>query len=76
MLDATNGYALLIDDEARLSGLPEDARQAAHEAARRDNPHAAGWKFTLHFPSYFPVLQYADDRALRRTLYEANVTRA
>lgn len=76
VLDATNGYALRIDDEARLSGLPEDARQAAHEAARRDDPASTGWKFTLHFPSYFPVLQYANDRALRRTLYEANVTRA
>ncbi|AST86376.1 M3 family metallopeptidase [Ralstonia solanacearum species complex bacterium KE101] len=76
VLDATNGYALRIDDEARLSGLPEDARQAAHEAARRNDPASTGWKFTLHFPSYFPVLQYANDRALRRTLYEANVTRA
>jgi len=76
VLDATNAYALLIDDEARLAGLPDDAKQAAQEAAQRDKPGATGWKFTLHFPSYFPVLQYADDRALRRTLYEANVTRA
>lgn len=76
VLDATNAYALVIDDEARLTGLPDDAKQAAQEAARRDNPDATGWKFSLHFPSYFPVLQYADDRALRRTLYEANVTRA
>jgi len=74
VLDATNAYALFIEDEARLSGLPDDMKEAAHLAAEKDGK--PGWKFTLHFPSYFPVLQYADDRALRRTLYEANVTRA
>ncbi|WP_427313133.1 M3 family metallopeptidase [Cupriavidus sp. H39] len=74
VLDATNAYTLIIEDEARLSGLPDDAREAARHAAEKDGK--PGWKFTLHFPSYFPVLQYADDRALRQTLYEANVTRA
>ncbi|HVL10716.1 MAG TPA: M3 family metallopeptidase [Burkholderiaceae bacterium] len=74
VLDATNAYALFIEDEARLAGVPEDALEAARAAAEKDGK--AGWKFTLHFPSYFPVLQYADDRTLRRTLYEANVTRA
>ncbi|AVA37657.1 oligopeptidase A [Cupriavidus metallidurans] len=74
VLDATNGYALYIEDEARLSGIPADAKEAAALAAQKDGK--AGWKFTLHFPSYFPVLQYADDRALRQTMYEASVTRA
>jgi oligopeptidase A len=36
----------------------------------------AGWRFTLQFPSYFPVMQYASDRTLRETLYRAYVTRA
>lgn len=74
VLDATNTYALYVEDEARLAGLPDDAKEAAHHAAEKEGK--AGWKFTLHFPSYFPVLQYAEDRALRQTLYEANVTRA
>ena len=74
VLDATNAYALFVEDPARLAGLPEDAQEAAHHAAQKDGK--PGWKFTLHFPSYFPVLQYADDRVLRQTLYEANVTRA
>ncbi|AOZ06653.1 M3 family metallopeptidase [Cupriavidus malaysiensis] len=74
VLDATNAYALYVDDAGRLQGLPEDVREAARLAAGKDGKD--GWKFTLHFPSYFPVLQYADDRALRQTLYEANVTRA
>ncbi|AGW89742.1 MULTISPECIES: M3 family metallopeptidase [Cupriavidus] len=73
VLDATNTYALYVEDEARLAGLPDDAKEAALLAAEKEGK--AGWKFTLHFPSYFPVLQYADDRALRQTLYEANVTR-
>ncbi len=74
VLDATNDYALIIDNEAELSGLPDDARQAARSAAEKDGK--ADYKFTLHFPSYFPVLQYADSRSLRETIYRANATKA
>lgn len=74
VLDNTNDYALYIDDAARLKGIPDDVLQAASEAATADKK--TGWKFTLHFPSYLPVLQYAEDRALRETLYRAYATRA
>ncbi|KVO77195.1 oligopeptidase A [Burkholderia ubonensis] len=74
VLDATNAYAYVAQDEAELAGLPGDAIEAAREAAQKDGKD--GWKFTLHFPSYFPVLQYADNRALRETLYRAYATRA
>lgn len=74
VLDNTNDYALYIEDGARLAGIPEDVLQAAAEAATADQK--AGWKFTLHFPSYLPVLQYAHDRDLRETLYRAYATRA
>jgi oligopeptidase A len=74
VLDATNAYAMFVEDEAELDGLPEDARDAARAAAERDGK--AGWKFTLHFPSYFPVLQYARHRPLREAMYRAHVTRA
>ena len=74
LLDATNAYALYIEDEKRLAGIPGDALQAAREAAQKDGK--AGWKFTLHMPSYLPVMQYAEDRALRETLYRASATRA
>ncbi len=74
VLDATNDFALYVENEADLAGLPEDARQAAHNAAERDGKK--GWKFTLHFPSFFPILQYADKRELRETIYRANVTKA
>ncbi|MCS6763901.1 MAG: M3 family metallopeptidase [Candidatus Protistobacter heckmanni] len=78
VLDATNAYGLYVTDAAEFAGLPQDVIDAAREAARKDKPEAAepGWKFTLHFPSYFPVLQYAERRALRETLYRASATRA
>jgi oligopeptidase A len=74
LLDATNAFTLLIEDRARLSGLHEDALEAARQAADKDG--RTGWKFTLHAPSYLPVMQYADDRALREAMYRASVTRA
>jgi oligopeptidase A len=74
VLDNTNDYALYVEDESTLKGIPDDVLQAAVEAANADNK--AGWKFTLHFPSYLPVLQYAENRDLRETLYRAYATRA
>ena len=73
VLDATNAFSIVVD-EKRIAGIPEDVLAAAREAALKDA--APGWKFTLHAPSYFPVMQYADDRALRETLYRESVTRA
>ena len=74
VLDATNDYELIIEDEARLAGLPDDARQAARASAEKAGK--PGYRFTLHFPSYLPVLQYAEDRALRETIYRASATKA
>jgi oligopeptidase A (EC:3.4.24.70). Metallo peptidase. MEROPS family M03A len=74
LLDATNAFAELVSDEAELAGLPDDARQAAAEAAEKDGHD--GWKFTLHMPSYLPVMQYADSRRLRAVMYRAYATRA
>ncbi|MEI7446378.1 MAG: M3 family metallopeptidase [Burkholderiales bacterium] len=74
VLDATKAYTLDLADEGRLAGLPDDAKAAARQEAERAG--VAGWRFTLQFPSYFPVMQYAEDRTLRETLYRAYVTRA
>ncbi|MFM2008696.1 MAG: hypothetical protein RIR02_646 [Pseudomonadota bacterium] len=74
VLDATNAYELIIADEKRLAGLPEDVKLAAQASA--DKEGKTGWRFTLHFPSYFPLVQDADDRALRETIYTANATKA
>jgi oligopeptidase A len=74
VLDNTNDYGLYIETTDTLTGIPEDVLQAASEAAKAD--HKNGWKFTLQSPSYFPVLQYAQNRALRETMYRAFATRA
>ncbi len=74
VLDATNDFELLIKNVSELSGLPEDILHAAQAAARADNK--TGYKFTLHFPSFYPVMQYADNRAIREKMYRANATRA
>ena len=74
LLDATNDYTLVIEDKNKLSGLPEDMLQAAQEAARAAGK--TGWLFTLKAPSYMPVMQFADNRRLRETMYRAYGTRA
>jgi oligopeptidase A len=73
VLDATNAFSIVVD-KGRVAGIPDDALQAAREAAEKDGKQ--GWRFTLHAPSYMPVMQYADDRALRETLYRESATRA
>jgi len=74
LLDATNAFSHYVTDPAEVAGIPDDVLQAAREAAKADGRE--GWKFTLHAPSYLPVLQYADHRALRELMYRGYVTRA
>ena len=74
LLDATNAFAEVVTDEAQLAGLPDYAREAAREVAEKAG--VDGWQFTLHAPSYGPVMQYADNRDLRARLYRAYATRA
>ena len=74
VLDATDGFVHLITKESDLAGLPEDAIAAAAHTAEQKG--LKGWAFTLHFPSYYPVMQYSENRELRRLMYEAYVTRA
>ena len=74
LLDATNAFSHFVENRDELAGIPDDVLEMAAEAAKADGK--AGWKFTLHMPSYLPVMQYADNRALRETLYRAYVTRA
>lgn len=73
-LDATNDFELLVDDRARLAGLPEGAIDAARESAEQAGKK--GYRFTLAAPSYIPALTYLDDRAIREQLYRAFNTRS
>ena len=69
MLKATNAYTLNITDSTRLAGMPESALEAAAQTAKEKGHE--GWTFTLHAPSYSPVMMYCEDRELRRELYTA-----
>ena len=73
LLDATNAFSVYVTKD-ETSGIPDDVLQAAREAAHKDGKD--GWKFTLHMPSYLPVMQYADERLLREKMYYASSTRA
>ena len=73
VMDATDGFAHYASAE-ELAGVPADVVANARAAAEAEGK--AGHKLTLHFPSYFPVMQYAENRTLRETLYRAYVTRA
>ena len=74
LLDATNAFAHQVTDPAATAGIPEDVLATAREAAQADGK--PGWKFTLHAPCYLPVMQYAENRALRELMYRTYVTRA
>jgi peptidyl-dipeptidase Dcp len=69
-LAEVNEYQLVVADESKLAGLPEELRYAAAEAAKAKNL-AGKWIFTLNNPSVMPFLQYAQNRELRKELWEA-----
>ncbi|QEI13830.1 oligopeptidase A [Cellvibrio japonicus] len=74
LLDATQAWYKHFDNADALAGLPESAlAQAAQAAAQKD---LQGYVVTLDFPSYYAVIMYADNRALREEIYRAYVTRA
>ncbi len=75
VMDATDSFSLLIDDAAELAGIPEDSL-AMYAAIAEADGQPGKYKLGLQFPLLFPVLQYADNRALRQQLYEANAKRA
>ena len=74
ILDATNAYTCVVENEKEISGIPADECQVAAEAAVEAGKK--GWLFTLKAPSYGPVMQYADNRSLRERMYRAYSTRA
>jgi peptidyl-dipeptidase Dcp len=74
VLAETNSFQLIIDKKADLAGLPESVISAAADAAK-----AAGmegkWLFGPTRPSMTPFLQYADNRELRKKLYDGYLNR-
>jgi oligopeptidase A len=74
VLDATNAWALYVEDAAELAGVPADVLAEARALAEADKRN--GWKLTLRMPCYLPVMQYAENRALRAKMHRAYATRA
>ncbi len=74
LLDATNDWSKSISDADQLEGLPETSVALAKQEAK--NRDISGWLLTLEFPSYIAVMTFAEDRQLRREMYEAFSTRA
>jgi len=77
VLDSTNAWEAVIDDEARLAGLPEMAKESARLDAL-ENDHGSEdkpkWRFTLQHPSMAPVMQHGGDDSLRKEIWLANCT--
>lgn len=73
-LDATHAFELIIDDESKLAGLPDNAKKAAAQSAKSKDK--TGFRFTLQPPSIIPVLRFLDDRAIREHMYRAMMSRA
>lgn len=75
LLNATNAFSIVVDNKDELAGLPASTvALAADEAASRGLK--GKWVFTLHAPSRLPVLQFADNRDLRRKMYQGYTTLA
>ena len=72
-LDATDSFAYFAGDD-ELAGVPADVKAAARAAAQAEGKD--GFKLSLQLPCYLPVMQFADNAALRQRLYRAYVTRA
>ena len=70
VLDATDAWSLVIEDSKRLDGVPEDVIASLKDSASQR------WTLNLKMPCYLPIMQYALDRELRKTLYKAYATRA
>ena len=74
VLDATQAWHKDIDNQEALAGVPESALETLKATAEAKG--VVGYRITLDFPSFFPVISYADNRELRREVYTAFVTRA
>lgn len=74
VLDATDGWEKHIESAEDLAGVPATVLDNLRESASVKG--YSGYRLSLDIPSYLPIMQYADNRALREELYQAYVTRA
>ena len=69
LLEATNAFEIVVEDEADLAGIPANVVATAAETASARGKEGK-WVFTLHAPSRLPVLQFAQNRDLRERMYK------
>ena len=74
ILDSINDFSLHIESKKIVEGIPKDVLDSAQRLAKENNKK--GWLFTLDFPSYIPLMQYAKNRKLREDMYRAYATKA
>ena len=74
ILDSINDFSLHIESKKIVEGIPKDVLDSAQKLAKENNKK--GWLFTLDFPSYIPLMQYAKNRKLREDMYRAYATKA
>ncbi|MBL9131048.1 MAG: M3 family peptidase, partial [Verrucomicrobiaceae bacterium] len=77
VLDSTNKWELLIEDPAKLKGLPQSAIDAARADATAKglgSDEKPVWRFTLKAPSMIPVMEYLEDPAIRRQVWEGTTS--
>ena len=70
LLAETNAFEMVVDKEEDLAGLPKELKAAAAAEAKTKGKEGK-WVFTLQNPSVMPFLQYADNRELRKKIWDA-----
>jgi oligopeptidase A len=73
VLDSTNAWELVVENEKELEGLPQMNKQAARAAAEAKG-HAGKWRITLQAPSFIPVMEHVKSSGLRRKVWEGTTT--
>lgn len=75
VLDSTNAWDVVIEDESRLAGIPQHALDTAAASAKskgHGSDEKPAWRFTLQHPSLEPVMTYGENEALRKEIWAAS----
>jgi len=73
LLDGTKAWSLNITDESELAGVPESDMEALADMA--ESRGEKGWTITLDYPLYSPIMEYCQNRELRRICSKAMITK-
>lgn len=77
VLDSSNAWELILEDDSRLKGIPETTKEMYIKlAADKDlgSDEKPVYRITLDVPAWYPIMTYAEDESLRKEIWEANIT--